>query len=204
MVGIWSGPAGEGMSNMAENRSPRVALVTGGNQGLGRALAATLADRLEPGDVVYLGARDPDKGRAAAETLGPRRARVEVAQIDVTDTGSIGALAQMLADRHGGIDLVASNAAARIVREVPQAEQVRRFVATNNHGSRALRSLGAASSQERALRLCRQFIRPAAQLARGIAGPVRHRYPHLGPDRNGDGGLRRGCRTRRGTGGGLA
>jgi carbonyl reductase 1 len=45
------------------------------------------------------------------------------------------ALARTIADRHGGADIVISNAAARISPQVPDAQQVRAFVDTNNHGT---------------------------------------------------------------------
>ena len=116
----------------------RTALVTGANQGLGFALVAALANRLDANDRVYLAARSDDRGRAAVASLGTTGAEVELVQLDVTDNASIDTLSAMLSDRHGGVDIVASNAAARISKDRPQAEQVRQFVATNNHGSRAL------------------------------------------------------------------
>lgn len=117
---------------------PKVALVTGANQGLGFALVKGLSERLDPQDTVYLAARSEERGRAAAGSLANTRAKVEVVQLDVTEPASIQALAAMIKERHCGIDIVASNAAARITKDRPQAEQVRAFVATNNHGSRAL------------------------------------------------------------------
>ncbi|MDJ0993336.1 MAG: SDR family NAD(P)-dependent oxidoreductase [Dinoroseobacter sp.] len=123
---------------MPDPTTPRVAVVTGANQGLGLALVQTLADRLGSDDVVYLTARSLARGEAAARKLGDRRATIHVAQLDVTDKASIECFARLLKKRHGGVDLVASNAAARISKSFPQAEQVRNFVATNNHGSRAL------------------------------------------------------------------
>ena len=116
----------------------RIALVTGGNQGLGHALVKTLCGRLAPEDVVYLAARSQERGRTAVEALGKTRAEVRFAQLDVTDPVSIAALARRLKTGHGGIDIVASNAAARISKERPQSEQVRNFVSTNNHGTRDL------------------------------------------------------------------
>jgi len=117
---------------------PKTALVTGANQGLGLALVKALSERLRPEDTVYLTARSPSRGQAALESLAQRSAKVAFAQLDVTDPTSIAALAEMLDAAHGGVDIVASNAAARIVQDRPQSEQVRDFVATNNHGSRAL------------------------------------------------------------------
>ena len=116
----------------------KVALVTGANQGLGLALVRALSERLDPEDTVYLTARSGARGRAAVDALGRTRARTRLAQLDVTDPDSIAAVVRMLKSEHGGVDIVASNAAARISRDRPQSEQVRDFVATNNHGSRAL------------------------------------------------------------------
>ncbi|MDX5593357.1 SDR family NAD(P)-dependent oxidoreductase [Pseudovibrio sp. SPO723] len=119
----------------------RVALVTGANQGLGLALARGLARRLEKNDIVYLCARNEDRGLAAVASLGETRAAVKLGLLDVTKPESIANFAAKLQADHGGIDIVVSNAAARMVKDRPQEEQVRQLIATNNHGSRAL--LGA-------------------------------------------------------------
>ncbi len=116
----------------------KIALMTGGNQGLGLALVKALANRLAPQDVVYLASRSLQRGQEAADSLGKTQAQVQAIQLDVTAPDSIAALAAHLKAEHGGLDIVASNAAARISKDRPQAEQVRGFVATNNHGSRAL------------------------------------------------------------------
>ena len=49
-----------------------IALVTGANKGIGRAIAAQLA---EAGYIVYLGSRDAGRGRRAAEETGRRPTR---------------------------------------------------------------------------------------------------------------------------------
>lgn len=116
----------------------RIALVTGGNQGLGLALVKSLAARLDPEDIVYLSARSIERGQAAVAELGRTSAELRFLQLDVTDAASIAAAATHLKTEHGGVDIVASNAAARISKDLPQAEQVRGFVETNNHGSRNL------------------------------------------------------------------
>ena len=53
----------------------RKALVTGGNRGIGRAIAAGLAAR---GLDVVIGARDPQAGQEAAEALGVRALHLDV------------------------------------------------------------------------------------------------------------------------------
>jgi carbonyl reductase 1 len=55
--------------------------------------------------------------------------------LDVRDDASVTALARALGERHGGVDIVISNAAARIVPQVPADQQARTFVDTNNHGT---------------------------------------------------------------------
>ena len=57
----------------------RIALVTGANQGLGRALVTGLAAGMAPQDRVLLTGRDPNRVEAAAAAIaaGPAVARVE-------------------------------------------------------------------------------------------------------------------------------
>ncbi|WP_437661173.1 SDR family NAD(P)-dependent oxidoreductase [Sorangium sp. So ce1182] len=121
----------------------KIALVTGANQGLGYAMVARLCQDLPPGSTVYLGARDPERGEAAVARLREEGLQPSLARLDVTDDASVQALAETVARRHGGIDIVLSNAAARMVKELPQAAQVRTLVDTNNHGThRMLRAFG--------------------------------------------------------------
>ena len=116
---------------------PKIALVTGANQGLGYALVKELAAQLAPQDTVYLAARSKYRGEEAVHKLGDTSAKVNFVQLDVTKSHSIAALAKTL-DEAGGVDIVVSNAAARIVPSRPAREQVRTFIETNNHGSRNL------------------------------------------------------------------
>ena len=126
------------MTDFYNTSASKVAVVTGANQDLGFALVETLAKRMGPEDTVYLTARNLERGQAAAREIERANANVRVAELDVTDPTSIEKLSGLLKDRHDGVNLVASNAAARISKSVPQAQQVRDFVETNNHGSRAL------------------------------------------------------------------
>jgi carbonyl reductase 1 len=113
----------------------KVAVVTGANQGLGLALVRGLCRRLGADGIVYLTARDRGRGERAtagleAEGLSPR-----LEMLDVRDDASVMTLAQVLGERHGGVDIVLSNAAARIVPQLLAERQVRTFVDTNNHGT---------------------------------------------------------------------
>jgi carbonyl reductase 1 len=101
----------------------RTALVTGANQGLGVALVKGLMGRV---DRVLLTGRDPARVAAAAEETG-----AEGRVLDVRDGPAIAALAEEL----GAVDLVVSNAGARMSPEVPPADQVDALVETNNRGA---------------------------------------------------------------------
>jgi carbonyl reductase 1 len=120
----------------------KIAIVTGANQGLGFALAEGLAQQLAPEDVVYLTGRDPDRVRAAAARIAGPRAQVVSEVLDVGDGAAVTAFADATAARHGGVDLVISNAAARLRPATPWADLVGPFVDTNNLGTtRILRAV---------------------------------------------------------------
>ncbi|MEU9340048.1 SDR family NAD(P)-dependent oxidoreductase [Streptomyces sp. NPDC048278] len=124
----------------------RIALVTGANQGLGRALAEGLAARLGPHDLVLLTGRDPARVTdAAVEVAGlpGTRARVEGRVLDVTDADAIARLADELRSRYGGVDIVVSNAVARVLPEDSQSERADEFIDVSNTATHAvLRSFG--------------------------------------------------------------
>ncbi len=108
----------------------RTAIVTGANQGLGRALAEALAARMAPQDRVLLTGRDPSRveAAAAAAAAGPAVARVEGHVLDVRDAGAITQLAAEL----GEVDIVFSNAAARMSPDTDPADEVDAVAETNN------------------------------------------------------------------------
>jgi carbonyl reductase 1 len=108
----------------------RIALVTGANQGLGRALVEGLAARMAPEDRVLLTGRDAARVEeaAAAVAAGPAVARVEGRVLDVRDGDAIAALAVEL----GAIDIVFSNATARMSPEAHPADEVDAVAETSN------------------------------------------------------------------------
>ena len=108
----------------------RTALVTGANQGLGRALVEELAAGLGPTDRVLLTGRDPDRVRAAAAAVadGSAAARVEGRVLDVRDADAIAALAAEL----GAVDIVFSNATSRMRPEDDPADEVDAVATTSN------------------------------------------------------------------------
>ncbi|MGI5290015.1 SDR family NAD(P)-dependent oxidoreductase [Nonomuraea polychroma] len=119
----------------------RIAVVTGANQGLGYALVEGLAQRLGPEDIVYLTGRDRDRIEQAASRLDTTVARIRTHTLDVRDEDSVTGFAQELSGSHGGVDIVFSNAAARLTPDTPWSDLVGPFVETNNLGtSRMLRA----------------------------------------------------------------
>jgi NAD(P)-dependent dehydrogenase (short-subunit alcohol dehydrogenase family) len=80
-----------------------VAVVTGGNRGIGYEVCRQLATL---GYDVVLGARDPGKGARAAADLG-----VRACEIDVADEASVEAAAAWVAGELGRCDVVVNNAA---------------------------------------------------------------------------------------------
>jgi NAD(P)-dependent dehydrogenase (short-subunit alcohol dehydrogenase family) len=81
-----------------------VALVTGGNRGLGLQIVRQLA---KEGLTVVLTARDPDKGVEALELLKAEGLHTVVFhQLDVTNSVSVEELANWLRKEFGGLDIL--------------------------------------------------------------------------------------------------
>ncbi|MBO9653385.1 MAG: SDR family oxidoreductase [Agrobacterium tumefaciens] len=82
----------------------RVALVTGGNKGIGLQIARDLEKN---GFFVLIGSRRIEAGEAAAEKIG---ADTKAIQLDVTDQASITAAAKHIRDVYGRLDVLVNNA----------------------------------------------------------------------------------------------
>ncbi|MER6124590.1 SDR family NAD(P)-dependent oxidoreductase [Streptomyces sp. NPDC001795] len=121
--------------------SPRIALVTGANQGLSRALVEGLAARLGPDDLVLLTGRNAGRvADAAAHIVADpgTRSRVEGRVLDVTDAGAVARLAAELDEQYGGVDFVVSNASAMLTPDRSQSEQADDFIDVANGGAFAV------------------------------------------------------------------
>ncbi|MEV4313809.1 SDR family oxidoreductase [Actinocrispum sp. NPDC049592] len=82
-----------------------VALVTGGNKGIGREIVRGLAAR---GLTVYLGARDPRRGQTAVAELASENIRF--VQLDVTSETSVRAAIDTIETAAGRLDVLVNNA----------------------------------------------------------------------------------------------
>jgi NAD(P)-dependent dehydrogenase (short-subunit alcohol dehydrogenase family) len=88
-----------------EMENGRVALVSGGNRGIGLEVCRQLAER---GITVVMGSRDAEQGREAAAGLPDG---VVVHQLDVADPESVERLASSVQEEFGRIDVLVNNAA---------------------------------------------------------------------------------------------
>ena len=88
------------------NLSGRVALVTGASRGIGRAIAARLA---EQGAIVIAAARG-DHAEPTAAAIRAAGHRAEAIGVDVTDAAALAELPAAIVARHARLDIIVSNA----------------------------------------------------------------------------------------------
>ena len=85
----------------------RVALVTGGNRGIGYAICQSLAQR---GITVILGVRDPNKGAAACSRLQAEGLDVTSELLDVTNDVSLQTAVKHIRAQFDRLDILVNNA----------------------------------------------------------------------------------------------
>ena len=85
----------------------KVALVTGGSRGLGRAMAQALG---EAGAAVAVAARGIDAARQAAEELSAQGIRSVAVQADITDVEQVEQLVDEVTRALGPVDVLVNNA----------------------------------------------------------------------------------------------
>lgn len=114
----------------------KVALVTGGNKGIGFEICRQLAQK---GIKVILTARNQQKGRAAAEKLQKEGLDVVHHQLDVTDEESVKKTAEYVDQKFGKLDILINNAGILIDAETRGLEadidKVKESVEVNTYGS---------------------------------------------------------------------
>ena len=130
-----------------------VTLVTGANKGIGFETARQL---LELGHVVYVGARDVERGEKAAAALGAR-----FVQLDVTDDDSVAGALATIGAAEGVLDVLVHNAGILETGAVDGPAALRAFD-TN--------AVGIVRVTEAALPLLRKSANPTVVTVSSSAG----------------------------------
>ena len=139
-----------------------VTLITGANRGIGLETARQLLDL---GHVVYVGARDVERGEKAAATLGAR-----FVQLDVTDDASVTAALAAIDAAEGRLDVLVHNAG--VLDEAVSGPTALRVFDTN--------AVGVVRVTEAALPLLRRSPNPTVVTVSSCAGSF---WATTNPDR---------------------
>lgn len=91
--------------------SGKVAVVTGGNGGIGLGMARGIA---AAGASIVIAARNDEKSRAAVADLEARGSKAMYVNTDVTDDQSVAALVAATIEHHGRLDILVNNAGMNI------------------------------------------------------------------------------------------
>jgi 2-deoxy-D-gluconate 3-dehydrogenase len=100
--------------------SGKVAIVTGGNGGIGLGMARGLA---QAGAAVVVAGRQGGKNAAAVKELQALGARAAAVEVDVTREAACGAMVREAVERFGRLDILVNNAGTNI-RKQPQEYSV--------------------------------------------------------------------------------
>ena len=122
------------MSGTLFDLSGRVAVVTGGNGGIGLGMAEGLA---AAGAAIVVAARNAAKSDEAVAALTRSGARAAAVALDVADPGSCRDMVRQARERFGRVDILVNNAGMSI-RKPPQdyaVDEWRRVLDTNLTGA---------------------------------------------------------------------
>ena len=113
----------------------KVAVVSGGNKGIGLAIVRRLCKEFE-GDV-YLTARSEERGKEAVAKLQAEGLKPRFHQLDITSGDSVEALKQYMIQKYGGVDVLVNNAgmAYKMASTAPFIEQATNTLKTNFTGT---------------------------------------------------------------------
>jgi 2-deoxy-D-gluconate 3-dehydrogenase len=108
----------------------RVAIVTGGNGGIGLGMARGLANA---GARIVVAARDAGKSQTAVKDLSERGVEAAAVATDVTDERAVGRLVDATVERFGRLDILINNAGINIRKPVNELalDEWRRVLDTN-------------------------------------------------------------------------
>ena len=109
----------------------RIALVTGGSRGIGKAIALALADA---GAAVAVNYRErSDEAEAVAAAIRKNGGRAEVFSADVSDRSAVQGMVRDIEERLGPIDILINNAGIAAIRTIDEIteEEFDRSIAVN-------------------------------------------------------------------------
>ncbi len=95
--------------------SGKVAVVTGGGQGIGRAACELFA---EEGAAVVVAERNADTGRATADAIGRAGRSAVFVETDVADEGSVRRMVAEAVRTFGRVDVLVNNAAVFVLKGI--------------------------------------------------------------------------------------
>lgn len=113
----------------------QVAVVTGGNKGIGFAIVKQLCQQFQ--GVVYLASRDEARGKASIAVLEKLGLHPKFLQLDIDSLESIRGARKFLEETHGGIDILVNNAAIAYKNDATESfgEQAENTVRVNFIGT---------------------------------------------------------------------
>ena len=122
------------MSNNARRLAGRVAVITGGAQGIGYGIAARLA---EEGASVVLADIKTDAAELAAKKINKAGGKAAVVPVDIGNDASVAELAKKVESLHGRCEILVNNAAigADTHIETMTMEQYARVININQDGA---------------------------------------------------------------------
>src|SRR5438874_535710 len=105
---VWTCQTGAAMETFTD----RIAIVTGGASGLGRALCEQLAER---GALVVIADIDKEAASELAEHLKQNRLSAEAVELDVANSDAVNSVVGQITSKHGRLDYMFNNAAIAVV-----------------------------------------------------------------------------------------
>nr|CAB3228059.1 carbonyl reductase [NADPH] 1-like [Phallusia mammillata] len=107
----------------------KVAVVTGGNKGIGLAIVRALSSKFN-GDV-YLTARNDERGQSAVKLIEGEGLKVKYHQLDIDNVESIKKLSSIMMQQYNGIDVLINNAGILFNDNAPFSVQASGTLKTN-------------------------------------------------------------------------
>ncbi|XP_076046160.1 carbonyl reductase [NADPH] 1-like isoform X2 [Oratosquilla oratoria] len=115
--------------------SSRICVVTGANKGIGYGIMKELCQKFD--GIVYLTARNEERGKAAVAELNKLGYNPSFHLLDIDSKDSINTFAEYLKETYGGLDVLVNNAAIayKVGATEPFEEQAENTVRTNYFGT---------------------------------------------------------------------